>query len=322
VGIAIMAALLAATGTGWSAVGSGLLEFALQLGIGAAVGIVGGLGLRLLLSRLTLPDESLASVFAIAAAGLLYGLGTAAHGSGFLAVFVAGILIGDLRAPYKTEITRFTSGIASLAEIVAFAVLGLTIRLDVVLRPEVLLPGLAIAAILSFVVRPVLVGALSLPLRIGWGERAFLLWAGLKGAVPILLGLLIVSADVPGAQQIYGIVFVVVLFSVVLQGGLVPFLARVLRVPMREIEARPWSLDVRFADRPTGLERHTVEAGSRADGATVGDLFPDELARVALASRDGRSLPVRSGTRLRSGDVVLTDIDDGHDITGLFTPPE
>jgi cell volume regulation protein A len=322
VGIAIMAALLATTGAGWSAVGSGLLEFALQLGIGAAVGIVGGLGLRLLLSRLTLPDESLASVFAVATAGLLYGLGTAAHGSGFLAVFVAGILIGDLRAPYKTEITRFTSGIASLAEIVAFAVLGLTIRLDVVLRPEVLLPGLAIAAILSFVVRPVLVGALSLPLRIGWGERAFLLWAGLKGAVPILLGLLIVSADVPGAQQIYGIVFVVVLFSVVLQGGLVPFLARVLRVPMREIEARPWSLDVRFADRPTGLERHTVEAGSRADGATVGDLFPDELARVALASRDGRSLPVRSGTRLRSGDVVLTDIDDGHDITGLFTPPE
>jgi cell volume regulation protein A len=322
VGIAIMVSLLAATGTGWGAVGGGVLAFLLQLGIGAVVGVAGGFGLRLVLSKLSLPNESLASIVPIAGAALLYGAGTAAQGSGFLAVFIAGILIGDLRAPYKSEITRFASGVASLAEIVAFAVLGLTIRLDIALRPEVLLSGLAIAAILSFLVRPVLVGLLSLPLRIRWGERAFLLWSGLKGAVPILLGLLIVSAHVPGAQEIYAVVFVVVLFSVVIQGGLVPVLARVLHVPMREVEPRPWSLDIRFADRPTGLERHTVEDGSRADGATVGELFPEETARVALASRGGRSLPLRSGTRLRAGDIVLTDIDDGHDIGALFAAPD
>jgi potassium/hydrogen antiporter len=318
VGIAIMASLLAATGTGWAAVGSGVLEFVLQLGIGAVVGIAGGLGLRLLLRHLPLPNEALASVIAIAAALLLYGAGTVLHGSGFLAVFVAGILIGDLRAPYKTEITRFTSGVASLAEIVAFAVLGLTIRLDVVLRPEVLLTGLGIAALLILVIRPILVGVLSLPIRLGWGERGFLLWAGLKGAVPILLGLLVVSSETPGAQELYAIVFVVVLISVVLQGGLVPVLARVLRVPMRRIPSRPWSLDIRFADRPEGLERHEVEPGSPADGATVGELFSGESEWVSLASRDGRVLPVRTSTRLQAGDVVLTDLDDGRDVSELF----
>ena len=319
VGIAIMASLLAASGTGWAAVGSGALEFLLQLGIGAAVGVAGGVGLRLLLRRLVLPNEALASVIAIAGGVFLYGAGTVAHGSGYLAIFVAGILIGDVRAPYKTEITRFSSGAASLAEIVAFAVLGLTVQLDDVLRPSVWLTGLGIALLLIFVIRPVLVGLVTLPIRIDWGERAFVLWAGLKGAVPILLGLLVVSSGTPGAHELYAVVFVVVLVSVVLQGGLVPPLGRLFRVPMREVETRPWSLDVRFAAPPENLERHTVEAGSRADGAEVGELIPGDSAWIALASREGHMLQIRTSTRLRAGDVVLTDIDDGLELGRLFS---
>ncbi|GAA4165999.1 cation:proton antiporter [Gryllotalpicola daejeonensis] len=321
VGIAIMASLLAASGTGWAAVGSGALEFLLQLGIGAAVGIVGGFGLRLLLHRLVLPNEALASVIAIACGVFLYGAGAVAHGSGFLAIFVAGILVGDLRAPYKTEITRFSSGAASLAEIVAFTVLGLTVQLDYVLRPEVWLTGLGIAALLVFVIRPVLVGLVALPIRIDWGERAFVLWAGLKGAVPILLGLLVVSAGAPGAHELYAVVFVVVLVSVVLQGGLVPLLGRVLRVPMRELETRPWALDVRFASPPQNLERHTVEAGSPADGAAAGQLIAGDSAWIAMVSRAGEMVPVRNSTRLQAGDVVLTDIDDDNDVSALFEGP-
>ncbi|WP_162940116.1 cation:proton antiporter [Gryllotalpicola protaetiae] len=237
VGIAIMASLLAASGTGWAAVGSGVLDFVLQLVIGAAVGVVGGLGLRWVLRRLALPNEALASVFAVAAAVFLYGAGAVAHGSGFLAVFVAGIAVGDLRAPYKREITLFSSGLASLAEVVAFAVLGLTVELDYVLRPSVLWTGLGIAALLIFLIRPLFVGLVALPIRLAWGERGFVLWAGLKGAVPILLGLLVVSSGIAGAHELYAIVFVVVLVSVVLQGGLVPVLGRVFRVPMRATPA-------------------------------------------------------------------------------------
>ena len=319
VGIAIMASLLAASGTGWAAVGSGAVEFLLQLGIGAAVGIAGGFGLRLLLRHLVLPNEALASVIAIAAGVFLYGAGTVAHGSGFLAIFIAGILIGDLRAPYKTEISRFSSGAASLAEVVAFAVLGLTVQLDEVLRPEVLLTGVGIAVLLIFIIRPVLVGVLTLRIRLDWGERAFVLWAGLKGAVPILLGLLVVSSGAGGAHELYAVVFVVVLVSVVLQGGLVPVLGRALRVPMREIETRPWALDIRFASPPANLERHVVAAGSKADGAAAGELIPGDTAWIALVSRDGHMLQVRNGTRLAAGDVVLTDIDDDNEIAELFS---
>jgi cell volume regulation protein A len=322
VGIAIMASLLAAAGTGWGAAGSGVLEFVMQLGIGAAVGIVGGFGLRLLLRRLLLPNEALASIIAIACGVVLYGVGTVAHGSGFLAIFIAGILIGDLRAPYKAEITRFSSGLASLAEIVAFAVLGLTVQLDHVLRPGVWLTGLGVSVLLIFVIRPVLVGLIALRIRMGAGERAFVLWAGLKGAVPILLGLLVVSAGVPGADELYAVVFVVVLVSVVLQGGLVPLLGRVFRVPMREMETRPWSLDIRFASPPESLERHVVEPGSVADGTAVGELIRGDSAWVALVSRRGQMLPVRNSTRLEAGDIVLTDIDDAHDVSGLFSPRE
>jgi cell volume regulation protein A len=319
VGIAIMASLLAASGTGWGAVGSGALEFLLQLGIGAAIGVVGGFGLRQLLQRLVLPNEALASVIAIAAGVFLYGIGTVAHGSGFLAIFVAGILIGDLRAPYKNEISRFSSGAASLAEIIAFAVLGLTVQLDYVLRPGVWLTGLGIAALLIFVIRPVLVGLVTLPIRIDWGERAFVLWAGLKGAVPILLGLLVVSSGTSGAHELYAVVFVVVLVSVVLQGGLVPLLGRLLRVPMREVETRPWSLDIRFASPPGNLERHTVEAGSPADGTAVGELIPGDTAWIAMVSRGGEMVPVRNAMRLEAGDVVLTDIDDDNPVAHLFS---
>ncbi|GAB3396251.1 cation:proton antiporter [Humibacter soli] len=318
VGIAIMASLLAATGTGWTAVGSGLLEFALQLGIGAAVGILGGIGLRFLLRRLVLPSGALASVLAVSAAAFLYGLGTVAGGSGFLSVFVAGILIGDMRAPYKTEVQRFSSGIASLSEIVAFAVLGLTVELKVVADPAILLSGLGIAALLIFVIRPVFVGLLSLPIRISWGERGFILWAGLKGAVPILLGLLIVSSDTPHAHELYAVIFVVVLTSVLLQGTLVPVLAPLLHVPMREIPPRPWSLDIRFASPPATLHRHEVQEGSTAEGALVGQLIAGEHAWITLISRNGHMIPVRTTTRLHAGDVVLTDIDDNHDITSLF----
>jgi cell volume regulation protein A len=104
----------------------------------------------------------------------------------------------------------------------------------------------------------------------------------------------------------------------VLQGGLVPLLGRLFDVPMREVETRPWSLDIRFASPPQSLERHTVEAGSPADGAAVGELIPGDSAWVALVSRAGHMLPVRNGTRLEAGDVVLTDIDDDHDVNELF----
>jgi cell volume regulation protein A len=183
--------------------------------------------------RVALPGEGLYSLRTLASALVLFGAAALLHGSGFLAVFVAGIVIGDERAPYKGEIERFHGALAGLGEIVAFAVLGLTVDLSVLTRLNVWLPGLVLAVVVAFVVRPIAVGLCLVPARMPRNELAFVLFAGLKGAVPLLLGEMILAAHIPDAERWYGIVVIVVVFSVLVQGSLTPAAARVLNVPMR-----------------------------------------------------------------------------------------
>jgi len=310
VGIALMASLIAAGGLSVGAFAQVGGAFLLQMTVGAAVGGAGGAVLLWFMRRVPLPGEGLYPLRTLACSLLLFAVATLAHGSGFLAVFVAGIVLGDGRAPYKREVERFHSALASLAEIVAFVVLGLTISLDVVSRVDVWVPGLALGAALAFVIRPVVVGLCLVPARLGRGELGFVLFAGLKGAVPILLGSFLVDAGVPGAQRLYGIIAVAVMFSVVVQGGLVPAAARLLRVPMRPVEPEPWALGVRLRDEPCGVHQLTVTAGSPADGRTVDELagLPGE-AWVSFIVRDGQLVPLKPGTRLRPGDDVLVQAD-------------
>lgn len=322
VGIALLTSLLAATGSGVHALGSGLIEFGLQMVVGAAIGIAGGLGLSVVARHARLGNQGMHSVLAVAGAAAIFGIGSALHGSGFLAVFIAGILFGDVRAPYKREIEQFSAGLAGLAEIVAFIVLGLNVDLRETVQPQDLLIGLSIAAILIFLIRPVLVGLLTLPIRLKPGERAFVLWAGLKGAVPILLGLFILDTGRRDDQLVFAVIFVVVLISVVLQGSLVPVLARRFGVPMRQAPPRPWSLDVRFAEEPTGLQRHVIAAGSNADGRTIADLNLGEHGWISMISRSGRHLPIRNSTRLQAGDVILTQTDDDDALSDLLDAPD
>jgi cell volume regulation protein A len=322
VGIAIMVSLLAATGSGLDAVAGGLGEFALQMLVGAAVGIGGGWLVGRVIRRLSLSNESLHSIWTLASVLFLYALATLLHGSGFLAVFLVGVLIGDVNAPFKREIDRFSSGIASLAEIVVFTLLGLSITLSDVLRPDILLPGLLIAALLIFAIRPVLVGLLSLPLRISRGERAFILWAGLKGAVPILLGIFILEAKVPGADRIYGIIFVVVLVSVVLQGSLIPLFARRLGIPMTVVEPEPWAVGVRLNEEPDGFHRLIVADGASAVGRRIDELELGDDAWISFIRRDGRLVRLKPSTRFKAGDEVLALVDSEKRLGELFNAAE
>jgi len=312
VGIALMGSLIGAGTLSTGAFASVGIEFLLQMGVGAAVGIAGGGALLWFMRRVPLPSEGLYPLRTLASALLLFAIATLAHGSGFLAVFVAGIVLGDGRAPYKREIERFHSALASLAEIVAFVTLGLTINLDVLTRADVWIPGLVLGAALALVIRPVLVGLCLVPARLKRSERGFVLFAGLKGAVPILLGIFLLAAHVPGAQRLYGIVAVVVVFSVVVQGSLVPAVARLLRVQMRAVEPEPWALGVRLRDEPTGVHKLTIRTGSPADGATVDELadLPGD-AWVSFVVRDGQLVPITGDTRLRPGDDVLVLAEPG-----------
>ena len=306
VGIAAMAALLAAgTAGGWRSVGHGVGEFAVEMVVGAAVGLAGGYGLAVLMRRVALPSATLYPLRTLAAAGGIYGVATVAHGSGFLAVFIAGILVGDLNAPYKAEITRFHASVASLAEIVAFAMLGLTVSLHRLADGNAWLIGLALAGLLTILVRPVLVGLLLLAARLSPGERVFVMWSGLKGAVPILLGTFILTSGRAEADRLYQIIVVAVAFSVIVQGGLVPTVARLTGVPMRTVEPEPWSLGVRFQNEPSGLRRYLITAGAPADGCTIANLALSEGAWISVVSRGGNLVPVHGATTLQAGDEVL-----------------
>ncbi|KLO39930.1 hypothetical protein ABW17_18395 [Mycobacterium nebraskense] len=324
VGISLMSSLIAAGGlstAGFASVGT---QFALQMAIGLAVGVVGGRALLIFMRRVALPSEGLYSLRTLASCLMLYGIATLAHGSGFLAVFVAGIVIGDARTPYKPEIKRFHAALAGLAEIVAFAVLGLTVDLNVLAHPGVWIPGLALGVALTLVIRPLAVGSCLVPVRLERNERIFVLVAGLKGAVPILLGEFLRAAHVADAERLYGIVVVVVIFSVLVQGGSVPGVARLLQLPMRTVETRPWEIGVRLADEPQGAHRFSVASGSAAEGCTVeglGDRVGDIW--VSIVVRTTGLVPVRGDTELQAGDevVVLADRELHDTLAGLFGPP-
>ena len=248
VGISLMASLIAAGSlsvAGFASVGT---QFVLQMVIGAAVGVDGGRALIVFVRTCDITrSEGLYPLRMLASSLTLYGIATLAQGSGFLAVFVAGIMIGDARGPYQPEVKRFHAALAGLAEIVAFAVLGLTVDLHTIVKPDVWIPGIMLGAALTLLIRPLAVGACLAPVQLQRNERVFVLVAGLKGAVPILLGEFLRAAHVPDAERLYGIVVVVVAFSVLVQGSSVPSIAKLLRLPMRTVEPEPWAIAVHSA---------------------------------------------------------------------------
>jgi potassium/hydrogen antiporter len=323
VGIALLAALLAAQGDAGTVAWHVTTEFALQMAVGVAVGAAGGIALLAFMRRVPLPSEGLYAPRVLAGVLCVFGLATVARGSGFLAVFVAGILIGDEPAPYKGEIRRFHSSLASLSEIVAFVMLGLTMRLSALGQAGAWPAGLAVAALLALVIRPVLVGLVSLPVRLSLPERVFFLWTGLKGAVPILLGMAIAESGTPGSARCYEIIYVIVAFSVTVQGGLVPTLAHRLRIPLRTVEPEPWSLGVRFSQEPEGLHRYQVAAGSDADGMAIGELPIGDDAWVSMVIRAGGLVTAGGDATLRAGDevLVLADPADTAALDRLFAAP-
>jgi len=226
VGIALMVSLVQAGGLSGGAARHVAGEFCVQMAVGLLVGVLGGVLLRRLVERSYLPDSGLQPLRTVACVLLIFAAATLLHGSGFLAVFVAGVVMGEVRTPYRRELERVHAGLASMGEVVAFVVLGLTVPLAVLTKVDVWVPGLVLALVLAVVIRPLLVGPLLLGPGLSRPERWFVLLAGLKGAVPLLLGLFLLGADVSEPGRLYGIVVVVVLFSVAVQGSLVPVMMR------------------------------------------------------------------------------------------------
>jgi potassium/hydrogen antiporter len=159
--------------------------------------------------------------------------------------------------------------------------------------------------VVGLIARPAVGALLLLPARLRLGERVFILWSGLKGAVPILLATLVLLAQVEDAGRIYNIVFVVVALSVLVQGSSIPFAAARLGVPMRLREPEPWDVSIRLRSEPRDLRRFVVGAGARAVGRQIRDLPLGETTWISLVVSGGRARQARGSYRLKVGDEVL-----------------
>jgi len=320
VAIAIVIAIAEYATTGASGWG-GAIDIVVEMVVGAAVGAAGAMLLVRAMRRTPLPREGLYPLRTLAIAGLIYGVATLLHGSGFLAVFIAGVWIGDARMPFKTEIERFHAALGSLGEIVVFAALGLTIHLYDI-GWSTFGYGVAIAAALVLVVRPLAVYPLLAAERMRRGEKGFIALNGFKGAVPILLASLVLLEDVPDAELIYRLVFVVVAVSVVAQGLALEPVARLLgvRMTMRR-RPRGFALRIPLRHEPEGVVRLTVAAGSLAAGRRIRSLPIGESTWVALVVRGGRTEQPRGSLVLEPGDevVLLSDPGDETALRHVFT---
>lgn len=285
-------------------------EFLIEMSIGLAIGIVGAGVLLVWMRRVSLPSIGHYPIRVLAMAGVIYGAASLIHGSGFLAVFVAGLLIGDARAPYKAEVERFHTSLASLAEIAVFVALGLTIDLRGLADDRQWLDALVLALLLVLVARPLAAGVFLLPTRLRWGERAFILWGGLKGAVPILLAAFAILGEVDGAQRIYNVVFIVVALSVLVQGSSIPFAAARMRVPMRLIEPEPLEAVLPLGGATPDLRRFTVSTGSRSAGRRIRELPLGESVWISAVVREDEVDHPGGAYVLEAGDRVLVIAPD------------
>ncbi len=276
-----------------------------ELLAGAAIGLVVGVIGAWLLRRSALPVSGLYPLATIALCLTGYATATVAHSSGFLAVYVCGLVLGNSALPHRAATLGFAEGLAWLAQIGLFVLLGLLAspaRLWGVIGPAVLV-GLA----LLLLARPVSVVLSMTPFRVPWREQVFLAWAGLRGAVPIVLATIPLSlaVDDADAQLIFDAVFVLVVVFTVVQGTTLPTVARWLGLstplPEREVEVESATLDELKAE----LLQLTVPASSRLHGVYVSELRLPTDASVTLLVREGHSFVPHGSTRLNRGDQLL-----------------
>jgi cell volume regulation protein A len=298
------------------AAGFGLLLVA-ELALGLVLGVVLGLVTAAVFARLPSTMEPFVPVASVATAALSYGLTNVLHGSGFLAVYVVGLFIGNTRSPFRHLIVSFHQGLAFLAQVALFVALGLLVFPSEL--GSVILPGLALTVVLLFVARPVAVLLSTLGQGFSPREHTLLGWAGLRGAIPIVLATFAQSEGIEDSDTIFNAVFFVVLVSALLQGTTLETVAR--RLGLVRVSAPVWRPPIEVsAGRGLDLVEFSVRPGDLPDGTHVRDLGLPRQALVAVIVRDGDAIPPRGGTVLRAGDqlYVLTRPELRDQVERLF----
>jgi cell volume regulation protein A len=274
-----------------------------QLVAGAVIGLATGrLGVAAL-RHIALPASGLYPLATMGFGIVGFAAAGAVGASGIIAAYLAGLVLGNSALPHRSATRSFAEGAGWLAQIGLFVMLGLLVTPSEL--PAAILPAVLVGLVLLLVARPVSVLACLLPFRTPWREQAFISWAGLRGAVPIVLATFPIVAGVSGSRDLLNVVFVLVVVFTVVQGPSLPALARRLRITtpeaLREIQVEAAPLDVLDVD----LLTVTIPAGSRLHGVAVRELRLPAPTVVPLIIRAGDPLVPHGDTVLRSGDELL-----------------
>ncbi|NGO11964.1 potassium/proton antiporter [Streptomyces sp. HC44] len=281
------------------------LELAIGAAIGLAVGFLGAYGLR----HVALPASGLYPIAVMAIAVMAYAGGALAHGSGFLAVYLASMVLGNQKLPHWPATRGFADGLGWIAQIGMFVLLGLLVTPHEL--KDDFLPALVIGLVLTMVARPLSVVVALLPFRLGWPEQALMSWAGLRGAVPIILATIPMVNGVEDSRRIFNIVFILVVVYTLVQGPTLPWLARKLRLDKSATEAADLGIESAPLERLRGhLLSVAIPKGSKMHGVEVNELRLPPGAAVTLVVRDGTSFVPLPTTILQRGDELLVVATD------------
>lgn len=299
-----------------------LITFVQEIGLGGIGGIAGGWLLARLVAGLKLPEGMYALL--IGSGGLvIFSAVNSIHGSGFLAVYLTGLMIGNNRSHATEHVMKVMDGLAWLSQAGMFLILGLLVTPNKLL--EHAWQGLAVVGFLLFIARPIAVTASLTPFRFPWREIGFISWLGLRGAVPIVLAVFPVMAGVPDAASLFDVTFVVVLVSLLIQGATVAPAAKLFKViiPPR---AEPIDRQEIWAGAALPIEvvQFLVERDAPANQRSVESLIAkvdDPRFTCVFIARDGKLLPADSALELQEKDVVgwITTTDELEPLSHVFT---
>ncbi|AMW11017.1 K+/H+ antiporter [Streptomyces qaidamensis] len=281
-----------------------LLELAIGAAIGLAVGWLGSLGLR----HVALPASGLYPIAVMAIAVVAYAAGALAHGSGFLAVYLAAMVMGNARLPHWPATRGFADGLGWMAQIGMFVLLGLLVTPHEL--GDTIVPALVIGLVLTMVARPLSVILCLSPFRVPWQEQALMSWAGLRGAVPIILATIPMVEGVDASRRIFNIVFVLVVVYTLVQGPTLPWLGRKLHLGDGS-EAADLGIESAPLERLRGhLLSVAIPGESKMHGVEVAELRLPHGAAVTLIVRGGESFVPLPTTILQRGDELLVVATD------------
>ncbi|HEV7490444.1 MAG TPA: potassium/proton antiporter [Rhodanobacteraceae bacterium] len=293
-------------------------ELALQFGVGGLAGVAGGIAIAAAMRKLPL-SGGLAALFLIAGAIFVFGVVGALHGSAFLAVYIAGVVVGNRHVPGFVQLLSVLDAGTWLCQIAMFLVLGLLATPHAL--GHTLWPALGLAAFLMLIGRPLAVGICLAPFRYGKREIAFVAWVGLRGAVGIFLASIPMLMRLPQAALIFNVAFVVVLASLLVQGWTLGLAARVLDValPHRDRAVRRVEVDL-----PGSLERELVGYPVAPQAAILGHAALPGWAKLAMVVRGGEILMADASGAFAAGDYVYLLAPPGrvYRLDWLFAPPD